>query len=146
MIGINSSKIADYVIEGMGYAIPIATAKPIIDELAQMETKRKASEEQRAFLGVSGDDVSKEAIEKYDMPEGVYVSRVIKGSAAEQAGIKKGDIIMALAGEKVTKMTELQGILEYYTAGMEIEITLMRQQEGGYQEKTVNVVLGHKED
>ena len=146
VIGINSSKIADYVIEGMGYAIPIATAKPIIDELAQMETKRKASEEQRAFLGVSGDDVSKEAIEKYDMPEGVYVSRVIKGSAAEQAGIKKGDIIMALAGEKVTKMTELQGILEYYTAGMEIEITLMRQQEGGYQEKTVNVVLGHKED
>ncbi len=74
------------------------------------------------------------------------MSRVIKGSAAEQAGIKKGDIIMALAGEKVTKMTELQGILEYYTAGMEIEITLMRQQEGGYQEKTVNVVLGHKED
>ncbi len=146
VIGINSSKIADYVIEGMGYAIPIATAKPIIDELAQMETKRKASEEQRAFLGVSGDDVSKEAIEKYDMPAGVYVSRVIKGSAAEQAGIKKGDIIMALAGEKVTKMTELQGILEYYTAGMEIEITLMRQQEGGYQEKTVNVVLGHKED
>ena len=146
VIGINSSKIADYVIEGMGYAIPIATAKPIIDELAQMETKRKASAEQRAFLGVSGDDVSREAIEKYDMPAGIYVSRVIKGSAAELAGIAKGDIITAVGGEKVTKMTELQGILEYYTAGMEIEITLMRQQEGGYKEKIVSVVLGHKED
>lgn len=145
VIGINSSKIADYVIEGMGYAIPITTAKPIIDELVKMETRKKVAEDQRAFLGISGNDVSEEAVEKYDMPEGVYVADLVKGSAAEQYGIRKGDIIVAVNGEKITQMTSLQNILEYYAAGTEIEVTLMRQQDGAYHEIKRKVILGHKE-
>lgn len=145
VIGINSSKIADYVIEGMGYAIPVATAKPIIEELIAQETRRKAAADERAFLGISGNDVSADAENSYNMPQGVYVVRVIKGSAAEKAGILKGDIITEIDGEEITAMTQLQGILEYYTAGTQAEVVVMRQEMGEYIEITLDVVLQHND-
>lgn len=146
VIGINSSKIADYAIEGMGYAIPINTAKPIVDELVKKETKRKAASEERAFLGISGTDVSEEAVVKYEMSEGVYVSGVLENTAAAKAGIKKGDIITAIDDERVTSMNRLQGILEYYAAGTSAEVTFMRIQDDGYEKKTVKVTFGLKQD
>ncbi len=145
VIGINSSKIADYVIEGMGYAIPISTAKPIIEDLMQKETRKKVPEEERAFLGIAGTDVSEEATVQYEMPEGVYVKNVLEDTAADEAGILKGDIIMYIDGEKITHMQELQGMLEYYAAGTEIEVVLMRQSNGEYKERTIDVMLGYKE-
>lgn len=145
VVGINSSKIADYVIEGMGYAIPISTAKPIIEDLMLKETRRKVPEEERAFLGIAGTDVSEEAIARYDMPEGVFVSSVLDDTAAHEAGILKGDIIVYIDGEMITRMEELQGLLEYYAAGTEVEVVLMRQNNGEYKERTVKVVLGYQE-
>lgn len=145
VIGINSSKIADYVIEGMGYAIPISTAKPIIEDLMQKETRRKVPEEERAFLGITGTDVSEDATDQYDMPEGVYVKNVLEGTAADEAGIQKSDIIMYIDGERITRMEELQGMLEYYAAGTEVEVVLMRQSNGEYKERTIDVTLGHRE-
>lgn len=145
VIGINSSKIADYVIEGMGYAIPISTAKPIIEDLMQKETRRKVPEEERAFLGIAGTDVIEEAVARYEMPEGVYVNNVLKDTAADEAGILKGDIIIYIDGERIKRMDELQGLLEYYAAGTEAEVVLMRQSNGEYKERTVNVKLGYKE-
>ncbi|MDE7416361.1 MAG: trypsin-like peptidase domain-containing protein [Lachnospiraceae bacterium] len=145
VIGINSSKIADYVIEGMGYAIPISTAKPIIEDLMQKETRKKVPEDERAFLGIAGTDVIKEATARYDMPEGVYVNNVLEDTAADEAGILKGDIIMYIDGEKITRMEELQGLLEYYAAGTKVEVVLMRQSDGEYKERTVDVMLGYKE-
>lgn len=146
VIGINSSKIADYAIEGMGYAIPINTAKPIVDELVKKETKRKVDEEKRAFLGISGSDVSDEAVSVYDMPEGVYVSSVLKRSAAAEAGLQKGDIITAIDDEKVTSMSKLQDILDYYEAGAKAELTFMRIEDGDYEEWQVTVTFGLKEE
>jgi serine protease Do len=146
VIGINSSKIADYVIEGMGYAIPITTAKPIIDELVLKETRLKVKESERGFLGISGTDVTEDAMNRYGMPEGVFVSSVLDGSAAEKAGIIKGDIIISLDDEKVTLMTELQGILEYYEVGTKVKVVVMRQNNGEYVEKTINVTLGRREE
>lgn len=145
VIGINSSKIADYVIEGMGYAIPISTAKPIIEDLMQRETRKKVPVEERAFLGIAGTDVIEEATERYEMPEGVYVTNVFEDTAADEAGILKGDVIIYIDGEKVTRMDELQGLLEYYAVGTEIEVVLMRQSNGEYKERTINVILGDKE-
>lgn len=145
VVGINSSKIADSVIEGMGYAIPISTAKPIIDDLMQKETRKKVAEEERAFLGIAGTDVIEEATARYEMPEGVYVNNVLEDTAADDAGILKGDIIIYIDGEKVTRMEELQGLLDYYAAGTEVEVVLMRQDNGEYQERTVHVMLGYKE-
>lgn len=144
VIGINSSKIADYVIEGMGYAIPITTAKPIIEELSLKETRKKVSEEERAFLGISGSDVSIEAMESYGIPEGVYVVSVLEDTAAEKYGLLKGDIITAIDGEKVTQMTRIQSMLEFYSAETSVEITIMRQEQGEYKKHKFNVVLGHK--
>ena len=146
VIGINSSKIADYVIEGVGYAIPISTAKPIIEDLMQRETRKKVPSEERGFLGISGTDVSEDAMEQYDMPAGVFVSKVLEDTAAQKAGILKGDIITSIDGEKVTQMKGLQNLLEYYTAGTEVEITFMRQSKGEYKEMTVDVTLGHKDE
>lgn len=145
VIGINSSKIADYVIEGMGYAIPISTAKPIIEDLMQKETRKKVPAQERAFLGISGTDVIKEATARYEMPEGVYVSNVLENTAADRAGILKGDIIIYIDGEKIKRMEELQGLLEYYAAGTQVEVVLMRQSNGEYKEQTIDVTLGHKE-
>lgn len=145
VIGINSSKIADYVIEGMGYAIPISAAKPIIEDLMQKETRKKVPEEEQAFLGIAGTEVSDEAAARYGMPEGVYVSSVLEDTAAEEAGILKGDIIVYIDSEKITRMEELQGLLEYYAAGTEVEVVLMRQSNGEYKERTIDVMLGYKE-
>lgn len=146
VIGINSSKIADYVIEGMGYAIPISTAKPIIDDLMQKETKKKVPMEERAFLGIAGTDVTEDANARYEMPEGVYVSNVLENTAADKAGIIKGDIITYIDGEKLTQMDQLQNLLEYYAAGTEVEIVVMRQRDGEYRQQTIDVTLGAKED
>lgn len=144
VIGINSNKIANYVIEGMGYAIPITTAKPVIEELMQHETKRKVSDNERSFLGISGTDVTSDVSATYDMPKGVYVAQVLENSAAESAGILKGDIIVAFEGETITTMSQLQGVLEYYAAGSTVDVTVMRQSTGSYQEKTLSVTLGAK--
>ncbi len=144
VIGINSSKIADYVIEGMGYAIPISTAKPIIEELMLRETKQKVADNERSFLGISGTDVTSEVSATYGMPLGVYVAQVLENSGAESAGIQAGDIIVAFDGETITQMTQLQGLLEYYAAGTTVDVTVMRQSDSGYQEKVVSVTLGYR--
>jgi serine protease Do len=146
VVGINSSKIADYVIEGMGYAIPISTAKPIIEELMLNETKKKVDQDNRGFLGISGTDVTDDAISRYAMPSGVYVASVIEGSGAENAGIRKGDIITTFDGQEVSSMTSLQGMLEYYEAGTKVDVIIMRQSNGEYYESTITVTLGKRED
>jgi serine protease Do len=146
VIGINSSKIADYVIEGMGYAIPITTAKPIIDQLMLNETKKKAASDNRGFMGISGTDVTEDAANRYGMPQGAYVADVIEGSGAQNAGIRKGDIITGVDGEKITSMTALQEKLEYYEAGTTIDVEISRQNDGEYIEQTVKVTLGKRED
>ena len=146
VIGINSSKMADYVIEGMGYAIPIAKAKPIIDELTLQETKKKAAKDERAFLGIAGTDVTSDAVEKYDMPEGVYIEEVKDNTGAKKAGLQKGDILISFDGEKITQMEQLRALVEYYTAGTEVEVGFMRQSDGGYKESTVKVILSKNQE
>jgi len=146
VIGINSNKIANYVIEGMGYAIPITTAKPVIEELMQQETRRKVSDSERSFLGISGTDVTAEVSQTYGMPEGVYIAQVLEGSAAEHAHLQKGDIIVGFDGQTITTMTQLQSLLEYYAAGTTADVTIMRQSESGYVEMDVTVTLGARTD
>lgn len=144
VVGINSNKIGGSIVEGMGYAIPISTAEPIIEELMQHDTKIKVSEDERAFLGIQGNDVTSEVEANYGMPEGVYVVEVIDGTCADTAGIKKGDIIVSLDGEKITTMTQLKQQMEYYTVGTELEVKFMRSGVNGYEEQTVTVMLGAK--
>ena len=144
VIGINSNKIGGEVIEGMGYAIPISSAKPIIEDLMTKTTKVKVDESQKAYLGISGVDVSAEVASTYGMPEGVYVAQVYEGTGAESAGLVKGDIITSFDGLSVNTMEQLQDALQYYAAGDSVEVVIQQGSPNGYQEKKVTIVLGGK--
>lgn len=144
VVGINSNKIGGTVIEGMGYAIPISSAKPIIEDLMTKTTKMKVADENKAYLGISGVDVTTDAAGTYGLPEGVYIAQVYEDTAAANAGLVKGDIITKFDGSSVSSMEELQKMLQYYSAGTTVDVTIQQGSPTGYQEKTVAVTLGTK--
>lgn len=141
VIGINSVKYSDTDVEGIGYAIPISMASPIIEDLI---TKEKVDESDSAFLGIAGVDVTEDVANTYNMPTGVYVAQVTEGSAAEKAGIKVGDIITTFDGREVSSMEGLSMRMQYYRAGDTVELTIVRANEGEYIEETLTVTLGKK--
>ena len=142
VIGINSNKIGGSAIEGMGYAIPISSAEPIIENLMLRETKDKVAEENKGYLGISGINVTSDVAKMYGMPQGVYVTQVYEGTAAADAGMLNGDIITGFEGSGVGSMEDLQGYLEYYEIGESVEVTVMRTSGGEYKETVLTVVLG----
>lgn len=142
VIGINSNKIGGSAVEGMGYAIPISDAQPIIENLMTKQTRLKVDEENKGYLGITGIAVEPEYSQIYGMPMGVYVSSVTEGTGAYEAGLVKGDIITAINGEEVESMDDLKNELSYYAAGTTVELTIMQGSPTGYQAKTVNVTLG----
>ena len=141
VIGINSVKYSDTSVEGIGYAIPINTAAPIINDLI---TKEKVDQADSAYLGIAGVDVTSDVSQTYSMPAGVYVAQVTEGSAAEQAGIIKGDIITTFDGKEIGSMEELKTTLEYYKAGTTVDVVIQRSTNGQYAEQTISVTLGKK--
>ena len=141
VIGINSVKYSDTDVEGMGYAIPTNTAKPIVDELIE---RHVVDESKSAFLGINGVDVTEEVSAAYHMPEGIYIAQVSKGSAAEQAGVVRGDILCSFDGHKISSMKALDEQLQYYEAGTVVEVVVKRASNGEYAEKTISVTLGSK--
>ena len=141
VIGINSNKIGGSAVEGMGYAIPISDAKPIIEDLMTQETKIKVAEDQRGVLGITGVNVEKQYAVMYGMPEGVYISSVNPGSGAEAAGMTKGDIIVKLEDRGIESMDELKGELAYFRAGDKVTVTIMRANNGEYESQEVEVTL-----
>ena len=146
VIGINSNKIGGSTIEGMGYAIPISSAKPIIEELMNRETKEKVDESNRGFLRISCINVTKAMGEAYGMPEGIYVAQVYPATGADNAGLVKGDIITGFAGATVTTQDDLTNSMQYYAVGDTVELTIMRgNPTEGYQEQKVNVTLTSQE-
>ena len=137
VIGINSAKIADSTVEGVGYAIPISVATPIIDDLMNREI---LEDSEKGYLGIQGSTVS-EAASAYNIPYGVHVKEVAKGGAAEKAGIMANDIITAVNKMEVTTIESLQEKVNSYRKGTEVEITLQRSSNGKYEEKVVKVTL-----
>lgn len=142
VIAINSSKFASEEIEGMGFAIPMVTAEPILEEL--MNQKEVAKNEQ-AYLGITGQDVTSQYTELYGLPEGIYVSEVSEGSPAEKAGLRKGYIITALNDRAVKTSEQLQERLTQCKAGDKGTITVQVASGGTYQEKTLTVTFGKRE-
>ncbi len=141
VVGINSVKYSDTQVEGMGYSIPISAAEPIINDLISKEV---VDESNSSYLGVSGQDVTSQLSDSFGMPEGVYITMVAENSAAEQAGIRKGDVLTSFAGRKVTSMEGLSDVMQYYAAGTEVEVVLQTNQNGEWIENTVTVKLGKK--
>ena len=143
VIGINTAKINSSVAEGMGYAIPISDASEVLTNLMNRETRERVSDEARGYLGITGQDVSSDIGEAYNMPTGVYISEVKKGSGAEQAGLSRGSIITGMEGVTIDSMETLQDQLSYYAVGETVELTVQVPASGGeYEEQTVSVTLG----
>lgn len=141
VIAINSAKFSDTQVEGMGYAIPISTAIPIINELISREA---VSDDEASYLGIAGIDVSDSVSEVYGMPEGVYISQVIDGDAAKTAGIQEGDILTEFDGHSISSMSELKELMQYYAAGTTVDVKVERAENGQYTEKTISVTLSKK--
>ncbi len=140
VIGINTSKISGTTVEGIGYAIPITSASPIIDELSTQETKVKVSVEERGYLGVSVNEVSAAAVE-FGVPAGVYIQEVNPGSAAQAAGMEQGDIIVEFDGTTISSYNDLASVMEYYAAGTTVTVEVLRMSTGGYESYSLEIVL-----
>ncbi|MFV0465067.1 MAG: S1C family serine protease [Lachnospiraceae bacterium] len=141
VIGINSAKYSDTSVEGMGYAIPSATAIPIIEQLI---TREVVDASDTGYLGISGIDVTDAVASTYNMPGGIYITQVVPGEAAEAAGIINGDIITSFDGRTITSMEDMQELLQYYAAGQTIEVKVQRAIGGEYQEIVLELTLGTK--
>ncbi|WP_455715064.1 S1C family serine protease [Anaerosporobacter sp.] len=143
VIGINSVKYADSSVEGMGFAIPISRATPIINDLMNRE---KIKEGEEGFLGISGSTVTSEMINGYGWPEGVYIASVLEGGPAEESGILARDIITKINDTSVTSIEAMQERISSYPAGEKVTITIQRLENGQFVEKTIEVKLKKKTD
>ena len=142
VIGINSVKYASSEVEGMGYAIPISRAVPIISELMNREVIK---DEEKGYLGVYIEPITEAVMEAYNWPSGVYVRGVIEGGSADKAGIVIGDIITKVNDTEVSSTTQLQEKVSSYRAGTDIKLSIMRMQDGKYVEKEITVNLVSKQ-
>ncbi len=151
LIGINSSKYADTSVEGMGFAIPISYAKPILESMMNDESGESGQGrdvtvgEDSAYLGIRCYSVSEEAATYYATPVGVLVQDVYAGSPAENAGLRQADIITGVDDFKIEDQETLVKVLTYYKAGDSAVITYARSDEnGGYKTYTTNVVFASR--
>lgn len=143
VIGINSNKISGTSIEGMGYAIPITAAEPIIGDLMTKEIRHKVKDGNIGYIGILNPvTVPEEMIAYYNFPEGVFIRSVAEDSPAEAAGILNNDIIVEFDGEDIDTFEDLQEVLQYYAPGDEAVITVMRQTQGKYEKVEIPLVLG----
>ena len=143
VIGINSVKYASTEVEGIGYAIPMSTAMPIIQSLIENGDYVNT---QSAYLGIQGQDLTSDVAKVYNMPEGIYIAKVLAGSGAQKAGLQQGDIITKFGDASVTSMSELQAELAGYSAGDKVTVIISRQQGNGYEEMEVEVTLSSAKD
>lgn len=144
VIGINTVKYSDTTVEGMGYAIPIDTAAPIIEALMNKET---IPESEQAYLGITGSNITESYSQQLKIPQGIYVQAVQENSPADKGGLYAGDVITQFNGNSISTMEDLINKLENYRAGDEITITVKRMTtHGQYEEIELNITLGSKSE
>ena len=147
LIGINEAKYVDTSVEGVGYAIPMNIAEPILEKLGSKQARNKVSDDQASYIGITCVTMPDSYVEQ-GYPQGVYVASVISGGPADKAGIKAGDIITSMDGTSVSTKEELINNLAYYAAGEQVEISLSRinSQQNGFDKVKATVTLGSKND
>lgn len=116
VIGINTAKIKDSGVEGLGFAIPIDAVKNKIPDLSKPIL----------MIGIQGTEVDKSLSQQYSLPIGVYVNEVTAFSPAEKAGIKSGDVIVKFDGQKVTTFDELNTLKSKHKTGDVVSVTVDR--------------------
>lgn len=147
LIGINSAKYVnsrDDAVEGMGYAIPISKALPILENMMSRKTREIVSEDEAAYMGIKLRNRSQEVIQMYGMPAGAFISEVFPGAAADEAGLREGDIVEIMDGLEVKNEKDLLEKLQYYAAGETVEMTVARFTDEGYAETNLSVTFGNR--
>lgn len=145
LVGINSAKVADTTVEGIGYAIPISDIREDMERMMQQETRTVVEEAERGYLGVSVSNVTSEINQSYDIPIGAYISSVTEGSPAEKAGLQRGMVITELEGRTVRTREELVEYLTYYKAGETVNITVKVRNDSGYEDRQISITLSTAE-
>ena len=141
LIGINSVKVSNSSVEGMGYAIPISDVQSIIEDLMTKKTRQQVPESEQGYLGLAGQDVSQTISETYGIPVGIYISTVYENSPIAKAGLAKGYVITKFDGQSVKTMAELKNLLTYYRAGETVEIVAQIPGTTGYTVQTYSITL-----
>ena len=144
VVGINSSKISGYGVEGMGYAIPIAAAEPIISDLMTKETKEKVEDGNVGYIGIGLQTVNAEMSAYLNLPTGIIVTKVEKGSPAEKAGLLTYDIITNFDGDKISDYEDLQASLQYCAPGTVVDMIVLRPINGEYTAVELEITLGER--
>ncbi len=121
VIGINSAKISITGVEGLGFAIPVNTAKPIIEQL-----KAYGYVKGKPLVGISGQEVTEEFSSMYGIPVGIYIVEVSAGGAAESAGILKGDVLIKLDGKEIKTMSDIDTVKKLHKAGDTVSAVVSR--------------------
>lgn len=143
LIGINVAKYSDTTVEGMGYSIPSKKVKEIVEGLSKRTTRAKVSQEEKGYIGIQGKTVDSSISEAYNMPQGVYIFKLLTGEGIDNSALQEKDIITKFDGQSVASLEELSGLLSRYKAGEKVEVTVQRLSgKGEYEEKTVSVTLG----
>lgn len=148
LIGINSDKLFGSAVEGMGYAIPINEADPIIRDLMNKKQLTELPEDQQGYFGISAVEINSNLYtnDGTPIPKGVYISEVVPGGTADTAGLMRGDIITEFEGDSIVTMGEFKKYLASYAAGSKVKITYRRYNAltFEYEEFTVEVTLQSK--
>ncbi len=134
VIGVNTLKLTGEDVEGMGFAIPINSTTDISSQLIEYSKVR------RPYIGITGMDLDAATAKKNNLVEGIYVKDVETFSAAEKAGIKIGDVIVAADGKDIKTMDELNEIKNSHSIGDQIKIKVNRDGD----EKELTVTLGEQ--
>lgn len=146
LIGINSAKLADTSVEGMGYAIPVNTAAPIVNELVNQTVRTKVDTSEACSIGIGGQTVSASITQMYGIPTGVYIAQVQENSAAQKAGLQVGYVITQFDHKSITSTEDLTELLEYYAAGETVDITVKVVSQGEYTQEEISLTLGAASD
>lgn len=146
VVGINEAKYASTQVEGMGFAIPISSVKDILNDFSNLEVREEVSEEEQGYIGIQGQNIDSQMSEIYDMPQGVYVFKIIEKAPAAQSELQEKDIITKLDGQSVRSMEDLQSLLKGYKAGEEVILTVSRLEGENYEGRVVKIKLASKED
>ena len=146
VIGINSAKLADTEIEGIGYAIPISEGQEIIDDLMTKATKVEVPEDEQGYIGIQLQNINSAMAQSCGMPEGIYVYKILPGGAASRSDLRERDIITKFDGETVKTGDDLQKMLTYYKGGTTVTLTVQSLENGSYVERKVDLTLGFRKD
>lgn len=144
VIGINAAKNASTEVEGMGFAIPISSAKDILDNLMTKQTRIAVGEDAQGYLGIRVTNIDAATSKAYGMPIGVYVYQIMPEGAAANSDLKEKDIITKFDGQSITTAEELTDMLTYYEKGSQVTLTVQTLTNGAYVEHDVTITLGDK--